>query len=57
LTYVDDTEDIRGGTYLFVCEKMKNADPFGMGLVVFFLALISDIRRGLAPTGSSISFS
>lgn len=44
------------GTYLFVCEKTKKAVPLGIGLFVFFLLLTSDIRLGLAVTGSSVSF-
>lgn len=34
-------------SYLFVCEKMKNALPFGIGFLSFF-TLISLIRRGRA---------
>lgn len=41
-------------TYLFVCEKMKNALPLGIGLLLF-LTLISDRRRGRALTGSIFS--
>lgn len=46
--------DVEVATYLFVCEKMKNELPFGIGFVLF-LPLTSDIRRGLAPVVSSFS--
>lgn len=38
-------------TYRLFCEKMKNADPFGIGFWFFFM-LTSDKRRGLADTDS-----
>lgn len=39
--------------YLFVWEKMKKAEPAGIGC--FFVAMLnSDIRRGLADTPCSV---
>ena len=39
--------------YLFVCEKMKKAEPAGIGCL-FVAILNSDILRGLADTPWSV---